>query len=173
MVHGHCQVLFRAGIFKKSMVARNRGGIGLSYRPAKLHRLAEFTPWNQFLGPHKHLKIRAQASWQAEKLWHPWTTVMASCPSLLWPSAASPLVSSWASSPASLPVPLARFGFFQFLGEFSFCFREFYEYTVSLTAVFTPKNFEYHTKKHIFNFNKVGFKQIFFCFFCNLVFWNF
>jgi hypothetical protein len=40
----------RAGIFKHSMGARNRGGIGLSYRPAKLHRLAEFIPWNRFLG---------------------------------------------------------------------------------------------------------------------------
>jgi hypothetical protein len=25
-------------------------GIGLSYRPARLHRLAEFIPWSQFLG---------------------------------------------------------------------------------------------------------------------------
>ena len=25
-------------------------GIGLSYRPARLHRLAEFIPWNRFLG---------------------------------------------------------------------------------------------------------------------------
>ncbi len=41
----------RAGIFKKSMGARNRGGIGLSYRPARLHRLAEFIPWYQFRGP--------------------------------------------------------------------------------------------------------------------------
>jgi hypothetical protein len=40
----------RAGIFKESMGARNRGGIGLSYLPARLHRLAEFIPWNQFLG---------------------------------------------------------------------------------------------------------------------------
>jgi hypothetical protein len=31
----------RAGIFKKSMGARHRGGIGFSYRPARLHRLAE------------------------------------------------------------------------------------------------------------------------------------
>ncbi len=45
------QTLFsRAGIFKKSMGARNRGGIGLAYRPARLHRLAEFIPWNRFLG---------------------------------------------------------------------------------------------------------------------------
>jgi hypothetical protein len=38
----------RAGIFKQSMEARNRGGIGLSYRTARLHRLAESIPWNQF-----------------------------------------------------------------------------------------------------------------------------
>ncbi len=36
----------RAGIFKQSMGSRNRVGIGLSYRPARLHRLAEFVPWN-------------------------------------------------------------------------------------------------------------------------------
>jgi hypothetical protein len=37
----------RAGIFKKSMGAgaRHRVGIGLSYRPARLHRLAELMPW--------------------------------------------------------------------------------------------------------------------------------
>jgi hypothetical protein len=28
--------------------ARNRIGIGLSYPPARLHRLAEFIPWNRF-----------------------------------------------------------------------------------------------------------------------------
>jgi hypothetical protein len=32
------------------MGARNRGGIRLSYRQARLHRLAEFIPWNRFLG---------------------------------------------------------------------------------------------------------------------------
>ncbi len=36
--------------FKQSMGARNRVGIGLSYRPARPHKLAEFIPWNQFLG---------------------------------------------------------------------------------------------------------------------------
>jgi hypothetical protein len=40
-----------AGIFKVSRGARNRGGRGLSYRPARLHRLAEFIPWNRFRGP--------------------------------------------------------------------------------------------------------------------------
>jgi hypothetical protein len=29
---------------------RNREGKGLSYRPARLHRMAEFIPWNRFLG---------------------------------------------------------------------------------------------------------------------------
>ncbi len=38
-------------IFKKSMGARNRGGIRLSYRPARLQRLAEFIPWSQQQGP--------------------------------------------------------------------------------------------------------------------------
>ncbi len=41
---------YRAGIFIQSMGARNRVGVGLSYRPARLYRLAEFTPWNRFLG---------------------------------------------------------------------------------------------------------------------------
>jgi hypothetical protein len=36
------------------MEAKNRGGIWLSYRPARLHRLKEFIPWL-----HKRLKIRA------------------------------------------------------------------------------------------------------------------
>jgi hypothetical protein len=39
-----------AGIFKQSMGARNRFGIGLSYRPDRLHRLAELIPWSRFLG---------------------------------------------------------------------------------------------------------------------------
>ncbi len=33
-----------------AMGARNRVGIGLTYRPARLHGLAEFIPWNRFLG---------------------------------------------------------------------------------------------------------------------------
>ncbi len=41
---------FRAGIFKISMGARHRVGIGLSYRPARLHRLAELMSLNRFLG---------------------------------------------------------------------------------------------------------------------------
>jgi hypothetical protein len=38
------------GILEQSMGARNRVGIGLSYRPARLHRLAELIPSTQFLG---------------------------------------------------------------------------------------------------------------------------
>ncbi len=38
-------IVIRAGIFKQSLGARNRKGIGLSYRPARLRRLmAEFIP---------------------------------------------------------------------------------------------------------------------------------
>jgi hypothetical protein len=33
-----------AGILIQSMGARNREGIGLSYRPARLHRLSELIP---------------------------------------------------------------------------------------------------------------------------------
>ncbi len=47
-----------AGIFKQSMGARNRVGIGLSYRPARLHRLAKFIPWNRFLGSINVWKYR-------------------------------------------------------------------------------------------------------------------
>ncbi len=44
------QMFARAGIFKPCMGARNRVRIGLSYRPASLHKLSEFIPWNRFLG---------------------------------------------------------------------------------------------------------------------------
>ncbi len=39
--------------FEQSMGSRNRVGTGLSYRPAKLHRLAESIRWNRFLGSSK------------------------------------------------------------------------------------------------------------------------
>jgi hypothetical protein len=42
-----------AGIFKQSMGARNRVGIELSYRPARLHSLAELVLWKPFLGSLK------------------------------------------------------------------------------------------------------------------------
>ncbi len=45
------------GIFKQSMGARNRVGLGLSYRPARLQRPAEMVPWNRFLGSLKVKKF--------------------------------------------------------------------------------------------------------------------
>ncbi len=42
-----------AGIFEQSIGARNRVGIGLSYRSARLHRLAQSILWNQFPGSIK------------------------------------------------------------------------------------------------------------------------
>jgi hypothetical protein len=42
------------------MGARNRVGIVLSYRPARLYRLAELISSNRFLGSLRNLKIRAQ-----------------------------------------------------------------------------------------------------------------
>jgi hypothetical protein len=43
-----------AGVLEQSMGARNREGMGLSYRPpARQHRLAESDPWNRFLGSLK------------------------------------------------------------------------------------------------------------------------
>jgi hypothetical protein len=43
--------------FKQSIVVRDRVGIGLSYRPARLHRLAKLIPWNRFLGSLKVKKF--------------------------------------------------------------------------------------------------------------------
>jgi hypothetical protein len=42
--------IFCAGIFKQSMGARNRVGLGL---PARTQSLAEFVSWNRFLGALK------------------------------------------------------------------------------------------------------------------------
>ncbi len=42
-----------AGILIQCMGARNRVGTWLSYRPVRLHRLAELIPWNRFLGSLK------------------------------------------------------------------------------------------------------------------------
>jgi hypothetical protein len=39
-----------AGILEQYMRARNRVGIGLSYRPVRLHRMAESIPRNRILG---------------------------------------------------------------------------------------------------------------------------
>jgi hypothetical protein len=40
------------------MGARNRVGIGLSYRSARLHKLAELIPLNRFLGSLQVKKYR-------------------------------------------------------------------------------------------------------------------
>ncbi len=48
------------------MGAKNRGGIGLSYRPARLHRLAELIPF-RFLGS---LKVKKFGLWSLEKKKH-------------------------------------------------------------------------------------------------------
>jgi hypothetical protein len=53
---------YSAGIFKQSMGARNRVGIRLSYRPARLHSLAELVSLESILGLLKSLKIRTQYS---------------------------------------------------------------------------------------------------------------
>jgi hypothetical protein len=42
---------------KQSMGARKRVGIGVSYWPARLHRLAELILWNQVLGYLNVLKL--------------------------------------------------------------------------------------------------------------------
>ncbi len=47
--HGSAVIEF----FKQSREARNRVGIGLSYQPASLNRLAELIPWSRFLGSLK------------------------------------------------------------------------------------------------------------------------
>ncbi len=52
--------------FKESMGARNRGGIGLSYRPARLQSIP---------GLHKRLKIRALRRWIL-----PWTKELSPIP---------------------------------------------------------------------------------------------
>jgi hypothetical protein len=52
-----CLLQYCAGILKQSMGAGNREGIGLLYRPAWLHWLAESIPWNRFLGSLRAKKI--------------------------------------------------------------------------------------------------------------------
>jgi hypothetical protein len=50
--------VIRAGIFKKSMGARHRVGIGLSFRPATL--ASGIDALESIPGLHKRLKIRAE-----------------------------------------------------------------------------------------------------------------
>jgi hypothetical protein len=59
------------GIFKQSVGPWKRVEIWLSYRPARLHSLAELVPWNRFLGS---LKFKKLGSWQTE-VWLEWKAV--------------------------------------------------------------------------------------------------
>jgi hypothetical protein len=73
-----------AGIFKQFMSARNWVGIGLSYRPARLHNLAELVPWNRFLG-----SLKVQKFWLGNILTAPQTRGLqrrAACPLSAWPT---------------------------------------------------------------------------------------
>jgi hypothetical protein len=55
--HSDCQHYLPVLEFKYNLLeARNRLGIGLSYRLARLHRLADSNPWNQYLG--SSLKVK-------------------------------------------------------------------------------------------------------------------
>ncbi len=57
-----------AGIFKQSMLAKKRVGKGLSYRPARLFRLAELISWNRFLGSLKVYKFEISIEYHALEL---------------------------------------------------------------------------------------------------------
>jgi hypothetical protein len=56
-IESRCLLATVSGIFKQSMGARNRVGIGLAYRPARFHSLVELVSWNRFLGSLKVLKF--------------------------------------------------------------------------------------------------------------------
>jgi hypothetical protein len=60
-----CKILTSAGILEQSMGARSRGGIGLSYRPARLHRRAgrcDNSVPTRFLAPIDCSKIPAPST---------------------------------------------------------------------------------------------------------------
>jgi hypothetical protein len=86
--------------------ARNRVGIGLSYRPARLHSLAESVPWNRFMGSLKVLKFglwpaMAESSWL---LFWP--------ESLLSPPRGQPLFSTYFSEQKSVDKYEGFYGFY-------------------------------------------------------------
>ncbi len=57
------------------MGARNRVGIGLSYRHAKPHSLAELVPWNRFFGLLKNFNkigLCALTMWLGQEGWWGW-----------------------------------------------------------------------------------------------------
>jgi hypothetical protein len=53
----HCICVYRAGIFKESKGARNRGGIGLSYRPTSYigwrNSVLGIDSWAQYTYTHR------------------------------------------------------------------------------------------------------------------------
>ncbi len=57
-------------------VYRSRVRIGLSYRPARLHRLAELVPWNRFLSFQKVKKYHLRLQRLAESI--PWNLFLSS-----------------------------------------------------------------------------------------------
>jgi hypothetical protein len=59
--------LYSAGIFKTSMRARNRVGIGLLYPPARLYSLAELVPWNRFVDLHVENLGLCTFTWHVNK----------------------------------------------------------------------------------------------------------
>ncbi len=71
-----CSETSIAGIFKQSMGALNRVGIGLSYRPARLHSLAELVPWIRFLGSLKVQKLGLRIK---TLLWHEFRQLTTDC----------------------------------------------------------------------------------------------
>jgi hypothetical protein len=52
--------LVSAGILEQSTGTRNRLGIGLSYRSARLHRLEQSIPWNRFLDSLKYKNTNSE-----------------------------------------------------------------------------------------------------------------
>ncbi len=75
--------------FKQSMGTRRGVGIGLLYRPARLHNLAELVPWNHFFGSLK-FKNSGLIGWWNRFLgslnvykFGPWCYVW--CTDLSWP----------------------------------------------------------------------------------------
>ncbi len=57
--------------YLNTMGARNPVGIGLSYRPSRLHMLAELIPWNRFFGSLKVQKPKVAERLQKPKPYGP------------------------------------------------------------------------------------------------------
>ncbi len=63
----------RAGIFKQSMGARNRVGIGLSYRPARLRRLEGIDSWAPQTFKNTGSAVTCQLSPAQRERWNCWS----------------------------------------------------------------------------------------------------